>query len=517
VSSEQEIEILLKAAYPIICVFSYEERRVEAAVKGIINRRNKERGSSTPVYYWSSTEGLVSTKGNKEAIVNPLAILDKIGSDKKPGVFILRDFHVFMGDGVGAQIQRKLKDLAYFLTLKASHRHIIIVGHHFEVPASLDKLVAVVDFDLPKSDLLKDIIQVSLTASDLKNQWKALHKDKATLNDLVNSLKGLTAFEAESVLSKSLVSKGTLDIPTIIRDKKHIIRKSGVLEFYEPDRDMSGVGGLDNLKSWLGERGKAFTVEAKKYGLPTPKGVLIIGVPGTGKSLISKAIGISWSMPVLRMDVGSLFGSFVGQSEANMRKAMRTAEAMAPCILWIDEIEKGLGQAQGGHDSGTSARVFGSFLNWMQEKTASVFVVATANDVSQLPPEMLRKGRFDEIFFSDLPTGEERLQILKIHLEKVGRDPSKFMLSGLVDQTVGFSGAELEQVVIDALFAGFFKGREPDTPDLLVAANKTVPLSKTMEEKLKDLRDWAEARARPAGKVIVQKSDALIAGRKIEL
>ena len=406
-----------------------------------------------------------------------------------------------MGDsGPGVAVQRKLKDLTYYLTSEAIHRHIIIVGHHYEIPGSLEKIVAIVDFELPGEEELKEVLKDSLTLVEMKSFWKELKSDKSTLDSIIQATKGLTRFEAENVIAKSLVATGSIDVKTILSEKKHIIRKSGVLEFYEPRAGMNSVGGQESLKEWLHERGKAFTSQAREYGLPLPKGVLIIGIPGTGKSLISKAVGLTWSMPVLRMDVGALFGSFVGQSEANMRKALKTAEAMSPCVLWIDELEKGLGNARGGNDGGTSTRVFGSFLSWMQEKTTPVFVVATANDVSQLPPEMLRKGRFDEIFFSDLPTREERQHILEIHLRRFGRDPKIYDLVNLANLSDGFSGAELEQVVIDSLFAGFSLDREPTMDDLISAVTRTVPLSKTMSSQIKELKNWADTRARKAGK-----------------
>ena len=255
-----------------------------------------------------------------------------------------------------------------------------------------------VDFDLPS------IEELASSANDVISNFGPTNSlDDNIINNMVGhgskAALGLTLAEAENVFAKSLAHTRCLDPQIIIEEKKHIIRKSGVLQFYDVDRDMDSVGGLGNLKKWLKQRGGSFSKEAREYGLPNPRGVLIVGIPGTGKSLVSKCIGHDWNMPVLRMDVGSLFGSLVGQSEANMRKALKTAEALAPCVLWIDELEKSLGGSSGSSDGGTTARVFGSFLSWMQEKTTPVFVVATANDVSALPPEMLRKGRFDEWYF----------------------------------------------------------------------------------------------------------------------
>ncbi|OYT75045.1 MAG: ATPase, partial [Armatimonadetes bacterium JP3_11] len=259
-------------------------------------------------------------------------------------------------------------------------------------------------------------------------------------------------------------------------------------------------GGLDLLKEWLRKRRASLSREAREFGLPAPKGVLLLGVQGTGKSLSAKAIANLWGLPMLRLDVGRVFGSLVGASEANMRAAIRTAEAVAPCILWIDELEKGFAGVQGSgvSDSGTTARVFATFLTWMQDKRAPVFVVATANDVSQLPPELLRKGRFDEIFFIDLPTLPEREQIFAIHLRKRKRDPAQYDLKTLARATEGFSGAEIEQVVIAGLFTAFDAGRELTTEDMLDEVRHTVPLSVMMREEIEELRTWAQLRTRPA-------------------
>jgi SpoVK/Ycf46/Vps4 family AAA+-type ATPase len=278
------------------------------------------------------------------------------------------------------------------------------------------------------------------------------------------------------------------------------VRKSGVLEYYDASETMQDVGGLDLLKDWLRKRRAAFSQEARAFGLPAPKGVLLLGVQGTGKSLSAKAIANLWNLPMLRLDVGRVFGSLVGASEANMRAAIRTAEAVAPCILWIDELEKGFAGVQGSgvSDSGTTARVFATFLTWMQDKRAPVFVVATANDVSQLPPELLRKGRFDEIFFIDLPTAAEREQIFAIHLRKRGRDPQHYDLKRLAAATEGFSGAEIEQVVVAGLFTAFDAGRELTTDDMLEEVRHTVPLAVMMREEIEELRTWAQLRTRPA-------------------
>jgi SpoVK/Ycf46/Vps4 family AAA+-type ATPase len=298
------------------------------------------------------------------------------------------------------------------------------------------------------------------------------------------------------------VSTKKLDIDIVLDEKKQIIRKSGVLEYYAASTSLKDVGGMEFLKEWLRKRTRSFSDKAAAFGLPAPKGVLLLGVQGCGKSLVAKAIASHWDLPMLRMDVGKVFGSLVGQSEENVRRAIQVAESVAPCVLWVDELEKGFAGVQcGGYgDSGTTQRVFATFLTWMQEKTAAVFLIATANDVSQLPPELLRKGRFDEIFFIDLPDSPEREEIFSIHLKKRKRDPKDFDLKELAKQTAGFSGAEVEQVVIAGLFAAFDKDRELTQEDLLGEAKEFVPLSVMMREEINALREWAKLRTRPASR-----------------
>ena len=286
----------------------------------------------------------------------------------------------------------------------------------------------------------------------------------------------------------------------VIREKENVIKKSGYLEYFHPKEEMKDVGGLDVLKDWLGKRGRAFEKGAAGFGLSYPRCILLLGIPGTGKSLTAKAVGNLWHFPLLRLDMGKIFGGIVGESESNIRGALGIAEAIAPSILWIDEIEKAMSgiSSSGRSDGGTTSRVLGTFLTWMQEKTKPVFVVATANDISQLPPELLRKGRVDEIFFVDLPTQEEREEIIKIHLQKKKREPAGFDIAQLAKKSKGFSGAELEEVVKEALFQVFDAGRALRDEDMLNAIAKTYPLARTMHETIDDMRKWAQSRAVPA-------------------
>ena len=317
---------------------------------------------------------------------------------------------------------------------------------------------------------------------------------------VIDAAMGLTASEAENVFAKSLVEKGDFDLKIILSEKEQIIRKSGVLEYYHANENMKEVGGLEELKKWLEKRGKAFTSQARDFGLPEPRGILLLGIPGCGKSLTAKAISSMWQLPLLKLDVGKVFSSFVGSSEENVRRAIATAESIAPSILWLDEIEKGFSGlgSSGQTDGGTTARVFGTFLTWLQEKKTPVFVVATSNNVSQMPPELLRKGRFDEIFYVDLPSKEERKAIFKIHLEKRKRNATAFNLDALAGLTAGYSGSEIEEVIVSALYDAFDSGAELQQQHLESVITTLIPLSKTMEEQIKSIRDWAKLRARRA-------------------
>jgi hypothetical protein len=386
----EQLGILVDASYPILCVASHEEDRVERAIHQIVAKRDVRSGSNTAVFVWSITKGTACPAQNVHHSdhKDPISILTFIEKFPSSAVFVLRDFGFFLHEGPAYTVHRMLKDLVGHFAKNRLQSSIVILDSTFDLPDRIEKFVTVVDFDLPNHQELQGrlrpmIDRVGLRPDELE---EALYRGAECAS-------GLTLLEAENAFAKSLVMCGRVDPAIIIQDKKNIIRKSGVLEYYDLTTDMSDVGGLENLKQWLDARGRAFSEEAKKYGLPTPKGVLLVGVPGTGKSLTAKAIGHRWNMPVLRMDVGALFGSLVGQSEANMRKALKTAEAIAPCILWVDEIEKSMGGAKGTMDGGTTSRLFGTFLSWMQDKKEPVFVVATANDVSSLPPEMLRKGR----------------------------------------------------------------------------------------------------------------------------
>lgn len=490
----RELEVLARAKYPIVYVVSWEERRVEAVLAEIA--RKLERTLHT----WSATQGLrPPLAGRKEKATNlpgELDVLAQVHEAPEFTLFLLKDFHPYMKD---ARVVRLLRDLA--ARLRGRSQTLYLLAPSLNLPVELEKDVSVVEYPLPgPEEISNQVDEVLESVRSLPNVDGSLDAEGKEL--IVKSAQGLTADEIESALARSLVEAKKLTVEQIIEEKKQIVRKTGMLTFYPAEFGMDDVGGQELLKDWLRKRRRSFSDAAREFGIPYPKGVLLIGVQGCGKSLVAKAIASSYGLPMLKMDVGRIFGSLVGQSEENMRRAIRIAESLAPCILWIDELEKGFAGMGGSgvSDSGTTARVFSTFLTWMQEKTKPVFLVATANDVSALPPELMRKGRFDEIFFIDLPDLEERKEILRIHLKRRKRDPAKFQVAKIAKLTDGYSGAELEQLVVSALNHAFSEGRELSVKDLTDEIEHQVPLSRMMAEEVHGLREWARLRARPASK-----------------
>lgn len=493
----EEIHIMIRARYPLIYVVTWEEKRIEHQLIEIARSRNKS------IFSWTITQGIqnleVGTAAKKlfENTQDPVAALDYIERYSKAALFILKDFHPYMHD---ARVIRRLRDLT--IALKTSFKTILIVSPIPRVPEELEKDMALVDFPLPTlpelGRKLDDIINSVRNNPNVQINLQPGDREK-----LLQAAQGLTLVEAENVFAKAIVAKGRIDpqdIPIILQEKKQIIRKSGILEYFSPEASFDVVGGLEQLKSWMRKRSHAFSEKARAYGLPHPKGVLLIGVSGSGKSLVAKAVSALWNLPLLRLDIGSVFSGLVGSSEANIRTVIKTAESIAPCLLWLDELDKGMSGVHSSNfsDGGTTARVLSSFLTWMQEKTAPVFLIATANDISALPPELLRKGRFDEIFFLDLPSQRERMEIFRIHLQQRGRNPQSYDLKLMADLSKGFSGAEIEQVVISALYDSFDSQRDLQNQDLINTIRQSVPLSHTMREAIDALRQWAQTRARPA-------------------
>ncbi|MCX7047385.1 MAG: AAA family ATPase [Candidatus Sumerlaeota bacterium] len=500
-----ELEILIRAHYPIIYVISWEEQRVLKWIQDFAQKRNKR------VFEWSCTTGMIQTggggKARSAASADPVKALDDVMGQLEPAMYVFKDFHPYLGDRA---VRRKVKECAFHL--KDSYKTLLMVSPILDVPPELEKEITVVDFPLPDTNDFAELLDRIL--SEVKDQPNIqINIPPVAREQLLKAALGLTVSEAENVFAKILVNDSGLkeeDIGSVFSEKKQIIRKNGLLEYYEADIQFGQVGGLDLLKEWLRRRAMAFTDKARAFGLPSPKGVLLLGVQGCGKSLCAKAVSALWRMPLLRLDIGRMFGSLVGSSEENMRRALQVAESIAPVVLWLDEIDKALAgsRSSGSTDSGTTARVFGTFLTWLSEKTSSVFVIATANNISSLPPELMRKGRFDEIFFVDLPSDIERKEIYRIHLARRKRDPKKFNLDTLARASVGFSGAEIEESVISALYDAFWDGKDLSTEHIQKAIRETVPLSKTMEDDLTRLRDWSEGRARPSSsrQLVAEKS-----------
>jgi SpoVK/Ycf46/Vps4 family AAA+-type ATPase len=511
-----ELEILVRARYPLIYVISWEEQRVMKQVRKIASQLGKK------VFEWSVTTGLVpgdvpEGQQKKEAsTMDPLAALDNMIEFMEPSLFVLKDFHPYIKEHNSAVI-RRVREVG--ASLRNTYKTVIIISPMMQLPAELEKEVAVLDFDLPTEQDFSQLL--SRIVDDVRDNPKLNVKEVPQIREsIVHSLMGMTLAEAENVLAKTLIEHHGFDsksVGVILTEKKQIIRKSGMLEYYDAKEDMSSVGGLDELKGWLQKRTVAFSEQARDFGLPAPKGVLLLGVQGCGKSLMAKAISNIWKLPLLRFDVGKVFGSLVGSSEENVRRSIHVAESVSPVVFWVDEIDKAFRGSRGSGastDGGTSARVFGTFLTWLAEKKKPVFVVATANDVSLLPPELLRKGRFDEIFFVDLPSSDERKEIFRVHLAKRKFDPAGFDFDVLANASTGFSGAEIEEAIISAMFDVFYEKKQLSTEQILASLQMTVPLSRTMSEDVESLRQWARGRARAATGRFVGTENG---GRKLEI
>ncbi|GED98020.1 AAA family ATPase [Gordonia crocea] len=501
-----DVTMMLRARFPIIAVETFEEHRVLDSVRTILSDPELIR-TPRPLHIWTATRGFVGPDGDSASnTADPASALDWVLHQQDPGVFVMHDLHQFLGDRrrpAEPSLIRALRDLASSFSQGINARSLILISPHFTVPPDLEKDVVVLDFPLPDEPELRAALDEMVAANAGGNIRIDLDEDG--YERLVKAALGLTANEANNAFARAMADDGILnvdDVRIVLDEKRQTVRKSGLLEFVDSKIDLDDVGGLQNLKRWLAKRNGSWLGEATDYGLPAPRGLLMTGVPGCGKSLTAKAIAAAWELPLLRMDIGKVFAGLVGSSEQNMRSAIQAAEATAPCVLWVDEIEKGFAPTNSSGDSGTSSRVFGSFLTWMQEKQAPVFVVATANRVEQLPPELLRKGRFDEIFFVDLPTAPERADIWRVHLDRglanskaAGLAISDELVAGLVAASEGYTGAEIEQAVIAGLFDAFADRRTLTEADLRRAIESMIPLAVTQAEQIEAVRAWAATRA----------------------
>ena len=480
-SFTQEFNLLLKARYPIIYVTTIEEDRLEYTIRNCI-KKNGNRG----IYIWDFVEGYINNPNNNGlAKRNPLQALEFIEKiqPETPAIFLLKDFNRFLND---VSVSRKLKNLIRIL--KTQPKTLIIVATEVNIPNEFIDTITILEFQLPQLNEIKQELDRLVNSLNQKIE-------NNVFESLINSCQGLSLERIRRVLSKIIALHKTLDeraIDLILKEKRQIIYQTQVLEFCLSDNTISDIGGLTNLKNWLTQRAKSFSNRAKNYGLPAPRGLLLIGIQGTGKSLTAKAIANDWQLPLLKLDFGRLFGGVVGESEMKIRQMIQIAETLAPCILWIDEIDKTFGQINSKGDSGTTSRVLGTFITWLSEKTAPVFVVSTANNFDVLPVELIRKGRFDEIFFIGLPLEDERKLIFSVHLSKLRPDSWKdFNIDILSQESKNFSGAEIQQSIIEGMHIAFNENREFTTNDIRRGLQEIIPIAKMNFEEIESLQNWA--------------------------
>ena len=476
-----ELTLLLKARYPIIYINTIEEDRVEYIIRKYI-----KTSLNRSIYSWDFIDGYTNNPNNEGfAKRNPVQALELVErlTAQTPALFLLKDFNRFLTD---VSISRKLKNISRILKLQP--KTIIIIGSEFNIPKELSDLITILQFQLPVESEIN---------YELKRLIESLNIqiDQQILESLTRACQGLSLERIRRVLSKIIATYKTIDensIKLLLNEKKQIISQTEILEYWSVDDTISKIGGVDNLKNWLKKRKTSFGIEASNYGLPTPRGLLLVGIQGTGKSLTAKAIANEWQLPLLKLDVGTLFGGIVGASESRLRQMIQVAETISPCILWIDEIDKAFSNNNNTGDSGTSNRVLATFISWLSEKTKPVFVVATANNVDLLPLEIIRKGRFDEIFFLDLPQKQEREQIFKIHIQEFR--PNRWELfdySKLAQLSEAFSGAEIRQSIIEAMYHAFYEKREFTTEDICLSLTQLIPLSKLENNQTLKLKNWA--------------------------
>ena len=475
--------------YTMLFLKTWEEERWEGELSELA--LEIERGLVT----WSSTSGWKPAIGNGSVSESPATFLDDIAAYPSEHVFLLKDFHPFLDDPT---VVRRLRDLVP--TLTEQKKTLLFVGPVSRIPVELQSEAVAMELPLPDLEEMRE--QLAAVFLERRESGEpTLEFDTVSEERLLKAVLGLTAREGRKALARALLGRDEVDddlFRQLVSEKKHLVQGSDLLEFHDLDEGLADVGGLDGLKDWIIQRANAFSTRAQEQGVPTPKGVFLLGVQGCGKSLISRAIAGLLSFPLVRLDVSNLLAADQGQSEQNMRHVLNLVETIAPAVLWIDEIDKGFSGSGEMAQEATMTRLLGRFLTWMQEHRSQVFVVATANSIHRLPPEMLRRGRFDELFFVNLPNFHERKPIFDIHLSKRGWKPEKFDVDELSRQTEGYSGAEIEQIVVTAMVECYNQGRVLTQSDLQNAREETVPLSVTMEEQIFELREWARDRCRPA-------------------
>ncbi|HEY9878988.1 MAG TPA: AAA family ATPase [Leptolyngbyaceae cyanobacterium] len=501
-ASIRHFQTLVLSFHPVIVIETVEEERVHALINTACNDLQMS------VFEWSVTQGLVRSQGNIHnrwqneyapagtqrpqpigKTSDPLDGLRHIQDMSIKAIYWLKDFAKHLQDPVVARQFREVAD-----QFSQNQSTILITGDSISLSSDISHDVVYFDLKLPQPDELYQAI--SETVRSLKGKVKVdLTPD--TIHAMVSAMQGMTLKQARKVIAYAALYDSTLnfeDVQRVQERKAQVLHEEGLLDYFPPETNLAQLGGFQGLKRWLGYAKVGFTPQARALNLPAPKGILIVGIQGCGKSLAAKTIAKEWNLPLLKLDAGRLYDKYVGESERNFRRAVSLAETMAPCILWIDEIEKSMGQSSSDADGGLSRRLFGYFLTWLQEKAQEIFVVATANDLSQLPPELLRKGRFDEIFFVDLPEAQERRAILNIHLSRHNQVPQGFDLDALIQATDGFSGAEIEQAIVSAIYRALYEKRPIDTALLVEEVKHTVPLSVSRREDIQRLRAFAETR-----------------------
>ena len=479
----EELTLFLKARCPIIYINTIEEDRIEYVI-----RKNIKTNLNRSIYSLDFVDGYTNNPNNEGfAKRNPLQALELIErlNSETPALFILKDFNRFLTD---LSISRKLRNISRILKLQP--KTIIIIGSELNIPIELQDLITVLQFQLPLESEINQELERLINSLNIK-------LEPQLFESLSRACQGLSLERIRRVLSKIIATYKTIDnnsIAVLLSEKKQIISQTEILEYWSVTKKIIDLGGLDNLKDWLKKRKTAFGVQALNYGLPTPRGLLLVGIQGTGKSLTAKAIGNDWQLPLLKLDVGKLFGGIVGESESRLRQMINVSETISPCILWIDEIDKAFSNVESKGDSGTSNRVLATFISWLSEKTKPVFVIATANNIDLLPLEIIRKGRFDEIFFLDLPIKKEREEIFKIHLKEFR--PNTFQVfdySKLAELSESFSGAEIRQSIIDGMYHAFYEKREFTTDDICMAIEEIIPLAYLESDQMVKLQNWASS------------------------